>query len=178
MLGRTLVAALSALVAACASVPPAHLDDPTVAYPFDRQALERADVGSCASRLVRLGGHGRFQYERAAFLILRDDGQFDCSVWPATFEWRSGTWASAIPNGTAAIIHTHPRAEPDPSAHDVREAARIGVPIMVATPDALAMARPRGDVVVSFRSAKTARNPPPQALAIGQGLPRRLRGSG
>jgi len=100
MLGRSLLAVLSLLLGACASsggqaprlsrqarAPVLHtvIADPTVAYPFDRQLLQRADIEGCASRLVKMAGYGRFQYERAAFLILRDDGMFDCSVWPAPF---------------------------------------------------------------------------------------------
>jgi hypothetical protein len=123
------------------------LDVPTVAYPFDRETLRRPDIEVCASHLVKMTGYGHRQYERAAFLILRDDGMFDCSVWPATFKARSESWSGSIPKGTAAIIHTHPLESPGPSYHDVLEAARIGVPIIVATPDVLAMAQPRGDVI-------------------------------
>jgi len=152
MLGRSLLAVLSLLLGACASAPrptTGVIALPTVAYPFDRQILQRADIEVCASRLVKMAGYGRFQYERAAFLILRDDGMFDCSVWPATFEPRSESWSGRMPEGTAAIIHTHPLESPRPSYQDVLEAARIGVPIIVATPYVLAMAQPHGDVITT-----------------------------
>ena len=137
---------LMLLIAGCATER-TFLQNPTVAYPFNQEILSRADIGSCASRIVKMAGYGRLPYERAAFLVLRDDGTFDCSVWPASFTVRKEQWTGAIPNGTAAIIHTHPLSLPDPSSHDFNEAARIGVPVIVAMPDQVAMAMPRGGLV-------------------------------
>ena len=146
MLRRFVFAALTSLTISCASVAPRAIENPTIAYPFNAQSLDRADIGNCASHLVKMSGYGRMPFERAAFLILREDGTFDCSMWPATFQLKKEQWSGAIPDRTAAIIHTHPLSLPDPSAHDMREAARLGVPVIVATPEVLAMAQPRGGV--------------------------------
>jgi hypothetical protein len=106
---------------------------PTVAYPFGDETLQRDDVRACSDRIAELAGHGYFQGERAAFLVLRGDGRFDCSVWPVTNEWHRTTWSGAIPNGTVAVIHTHPRNMPDPSTHDTAEARRLNIPVIVVT---------------------------------------------
>src|SRR5687768_13067241 len=103
----------------------------TIAYPFSEGTLEREDLRACASRLAAMSGHGRFDHEAGAFLVLREDGGFDCSLWPAERAFRRASWSGRIPDGTVAVMHTHPRSLPEPSAHDTREAARIGVPVIV-----------------------------------------------
>ncbi|HVS30542.1 MAG TPA: Mov34/MPN/PAD-1 family protein [Thermoanaerobaculia bacterium] len=103
----------------------------TIAYPFTEATLQRDDVRACVTRLAAMSGHGRFEYESAAFLVLREDGKFDCAVWPSVRAWRRATWAGPVPDGTVAVMHTHPRSLPMPSAHDSREASRIGIPVIV-----------------------------------------------
>jgi hypothetical protein len=127
---------------------------PTVAYPFDSGTLRRADVQNCAARVLELSGYGRREFERAAFLVLRDDGDFVCDVWPASFRWRSERWTGKIPSGTAAVMHTHPRSEGRPSVNDMAQARRLDVPVIVVTAEGLSMAQPDGRILaVSSRIA-------------------------
>lgn len=140
--------------AACAARPDAVIVVPTVAYPFDRDALLRDDVRACADEIERLSGA---HFERAAFLRLRDDGAFDCRLWPGALHADRAEWAGAPVDGTVAIIHSHPRDFPEPSQHDRQEAVRIGVPVLVVTPGAISMASPRKNES-GFRVAYTARD--------------------
>ncbi len=57
--------------------------------------------------------------------------------WPSSQGRLRETFNGLVPNGTQAIIHTHPLEWPMPSGGDVREAARLGVPIYVLTPRAI-----------------------------------------
>ena len=111
----------------------------TIAYPFSEATLERDDVRECASRLAAMTGHGRFEHEAGAFLVLREDGRFDCVEWPAQRAFRRASWSGQVPDGTVAVMHTHPRSLPEPSAHDTREAERIGVPVIVVAGRSLAI---------------------------------------
>ena len=75
---------------------------------------------------------------------MRDDGHFDCALWPATFTWRSATYSGRIPTGTVAVMHTHPTGQPQPSDHDFQEAKRIAVPVIVVCRKSVIMALPFG----------------------------------
>ena len=88
---------------------------------------------ACFDRLHALSGFGRLAQERAAFLVYRDDGTFDCVVWPASHRHHAEEWRGAIPDGTAAIAHTHPNDRPDPSHNDMAVAQRLGIPVFVVT---------------------------------------------
>ena len=140
---RRIVLLLSLLSpCACRTIPPPALEIiPTIAYPFDTTTLVRDDVRACGERITALAGHGYLAHERAAFLVLSSDGTFDCSVWPPSNGWHSATWSGKIPNGTVAVIHTHPRTIPQPSSHDTREARRLDIPVIVVTPGSMAMTR-------------------------------------
>ncbi|MCU1246891.1 MAG: Prokaryotic s of the domain [Acidobacteria bacterium] len=131
------VAAIVLLIAACASASPA------AAPPS-----ESDDLRSCFAQLLALGGYGRRPDERAAFVVARGDGRFDCVLWPATNGFRSASWQGSRPKGTVAIAHTHPRTLPDPSLHDAEEARRLGLPIYVLTPQQVALVAAEGQTSV------------------------------
>lgn len=50
------------------------------------------------------------------------------------------------PDGTVAIIHTHPESLPDPSPGDRRVAMAAGIPVFVVTRRAIVGARADGSV--------------------------------
>lgn len=83
--------------------------------------------------LLAEGGYGHLQTERAAFLIRERDGTLTLQPWPNGGH-RHATFRGAIPLRTIAILHTHPKREPDPSARDRAEAKRLGIPVVVITP--------------------------------------------
>jgi hypothetical protein len=139
---RRIVLLLSLLLCACGTIPPrAPVTLPTVAYPFGEETLRREDVRACSARLNELSGYGYGNREQAAFLILRSDGRFDCSVWPATNAWHSANWSGRIPTGTVAVIHTHPRNIPRPSVQDAAEARRLDIPVIVVADRSVTMTR-------------------------------------
>lgn len=95
--------------------------------------------------LLQQGGYGRFATEAAGFLIRERDGKLTMAPW-ARREHKRATYRGAIPAGAIAVIHTHPRFSPDPSVYDRDEARRIAMPVIVVTPDMVAVAHPDGSV--------------------------------
>ncbi|HEX7419040.1 MAG TPA: Mov34/MPN/PAD-1 family protein [Thermoanaerobaculia bacterium] len=63
-------------------------------------------------------------------------------------QFHAATWTGRMPEGTAAIIHSHPRTLPNPSQNDILEAHRLGIPVIVVTPDAVTMVLPRDGTLV------------------------------
>lgn len=97
------------------------------------QAFAHDSARACFDRLFILGGLGKRETERAAFLVYQEDGTFRCHVWPPTFTSRSESWRGLPPDGTAAIVHTHPNDQPAPSRGDHALAEAWGVPVLVIT---------------------------------------------
>jgi hypothetical protein len=96
--------------------------------------------------LLEAAGYGRMPFERGAFLIREDDGTLTMAMWPhagfARAEWRGG-----IPRGTIAVVHTHPIGmSARPSAHDVAQAKRLALPVLVVTPSRVTAAYPDGSI--------------------------------
>ena len=87
--------------------------------------------------VLRAGLFGWVETERAAFIVDHGDGSFDSVTWPASQALRRETFHGQIPEGTRAIIHTHPARWPEPSLQDRLEAVRLGIPIYVLTPRAI-----------------------------------------
>ena len=129
--------AIAALAFTLMTIVPARaagreaLYERTVSLPS--QAFTHESATSCFDRLMILGGLGKRETERAAFLVYRTDGTFDCRVWPPSFTTRRESWRGLPPDGTAAIVHTHPNDQPQPSRGDEALAAELGVPVMVIT---------------------------------------------
>jgi JAB domain-containing protein similar to deubiquitination enzymes len=132
------------LLAACASRPvPARFDSPIVAYPLNESTLDRDDVASAFNALLRKSAYGQPGEERAGFLIV-DGGRFRLEMWPPSHLFHAEEWHGRVPNGTVAVIHTHPPAQPLPSPHDCEEAKRVGIPMLVITPASVALATEDG----------------------------------
>lgn len=95
--------------------------------------------------VLAFGQFGRSEFESAAFLVRERDGRLLTHRWQSNELFRA-RYSGPTPAGCAAIIHTHPLGQNDPSANDVVEAKRIGIAIIVVTPDAVTVARPDGSV--------------------------------
>ena len=111
--------------------------------------------------LLAESGYGRLSQERAAFLIREDDGTLTLEPW-ARGGFRHASWRGAIPQRTIAILHTHPAGEEQPSARDRKEAQRLGMPVIVITPEAVMAAMPDGTVSAvrtRGRVSETRRDP-------------------
>lgn len=92
--------------------------------------------------LLAEGGYGRFDRERAAFLIRESDGTLTLEPW-TNGDFRRASFRGAVPAGAIAIVHTHPRSEPRPSVHDRDEARRLNLTVIVVTPGRIEFALPR-----------------------------------
>ena len=94
--------------------------------------FDSASAHACFLDLLRDASWGLAgPYERAAFVVESGDGTLRCVPWPATHGYLSEHFHGVFPEGTVAIVHTHPADRPQPSGHDIQEAARIGLPIYV-----------------------------------------------
>src|SRR5439155_3487477 len=93
-------------------------------------------------RLNALASMTRYQSERAAFLVRRPDGRLTTLAWQAG-ENAEASYTGSIPLRCVAVIHTHPARSPQPSKHDLAEARRIGLPIVVITPQSVIAATPQ-----------------------------------
>jgi hypothetical protein len=95
------------------------------------------------AHLLAEGGYGRMPEERAAFLIQEVDGTLTLQPW-ARGGIRHATFRGTIPARTIAIVHTHPRGESEPSRQDRAEARRLGIAVVVVTPELVVAALPDG----------------------------------
>src|SRR5436190_8255978 len=132
------------LLAACASQPvPGRFESPIVAYPLNESTLDRDDVASAFDALLRKSAYGQLGEERAGFLVI-DGGRFHLEMWPPSHQFHAESWHGVIPNGTVAVIHTHPPSQPMPSMQDRGEAERVGIPMLVITPTSVSLATEDG----------------------------------
>jgi proteasome lid subunit RPN8/RPN11 len=106
--------------------------------------LTRPDAVAHYADLLARGGHGRLPVEHAGFLI-EAEGTISFQPWTRG-DFHRATFHGAVPSGTIAVVHTHPRALRAPSAHDAEEARRLGVPVVVVTPDAVSVVHPDASV--------------------------------
>jgi len=107
----------------------------------------------------RMGSFDRT--ERAAFIVDRGDGIIQCVLWPATYERERATFTGAVPQGTVAIIHTHPGNSPWPSNNDMALARRLGIPVYAMTPLMVTKAAPDDDVPLLVHKGRWL-DPPPR----------------
>ena len=105
-----------------------------------------ADAVAHYTALLEDGGYGRFSHERAGFLILESEGAVTLAPWNATAGFQRASHRGGIPAGAIAVAHTHPRGASGPSAGDRDLARRIGLPVVVITPDAVVAAIPDGTI--------------------------------
>lgn len=92
--------------------------------------------------LFASGGYGRLPTERAAFLVLGEDGSLQCQAWPGSAQFQEASYHGTIPARAIAIAHTHPNHRPDPSAVDHALATRLGIPVLVVSRSGVVAARP------------------------------------
>ena len=145
------------LLAACASRPvPGRFESPIVAYPLNESTLDRDDVASAFDALLRKSAYGQLGEERAGFLVI-DGGRFHLEMWPPSHQFHAEEWHGHVPEGTVAVIHTHPPAQPLPSPHDCAEAQRVGIPMLVVTSGSVALATEDGKTRRLWRVAYTDR---------------------
>lgn len=100
--------------------------------------------------LLASAGYGRMPYERAAFLIVERDGSLTLAPWSCGGV-RHARYRGAIPSRTLAIVHTHPRGEPQPSSGDRAEARRLGIAVIVVSSESVIAAMPDGATRVLSR---------------------------
>ncbi|MGH9459295.1 MAG: hypothetical protein ACRD2J_16795 [Thermoanaerobaculia bacterium] len=119
---------LAATMLVAGSAPPMHSRT--------REALAslaEPEVLALLEDLFRRGGAGTRDIERAAFLVRRDDGTFDCLLWPFTGGFRSESFQGRVPDGTVAIVHTHPNTMIKASRQDRDTARTAGLPLFTVT---------------------------------------------
>ena len=107
-------------------------------------------------RLNALASLKRYESERAAFLVRRSDGGLTTVPWHAG-EHAKASYTGRVPARCVAIIHTHPKIAPRPSAHDLAEAQRLGLPIVVITSQSITVATPKGTTEQLFEEGWTKR---------------------
>lgn len=83
--------------------------------------------------LFRRSGWGANDTERAAFLVREASGRWGCLLWPSTARYRSEAFKGLIPEGTVAIVHTHPNSLVKASRHDFESARATGLPLFTLT---------------------------------------------
>ena len=105
------------------------------------EALASSQALYWYDQLLAEGGYGRFDRERAAFLIRESGGTLTLEPWPHG-SFRHASFRGRIPPRTIAILHTHPANAPQPSAQDRAEAKRLGIAIVVITPGSVIAAEP------------------------------------
>ncbi len=101
---------------------------------FDvRRAVNDPCVMNTFGQLLKRGGGILGRVEAAAFLVQESDGSLTMVFWPENGVSRKAKFHGAIPQGTVAIVHTHPPEMERPSRGDLAEAKRLGLPIYVVT---------------------------------------------
>jgi hypothetical protein len=108
--------------------------------------LTRPQAMHWYASLLAESGYGYLPRERAAFLIRETDGTLTLEPW-APGARRHASFRGVVPIGTIAILHTHPRGEERPSAHDRAEAVRLRMPVVVITAARVVAAMPDGTEV-------------------------------
>lgn len=93
------------------------------------------------ARLNAAAAMGRYASEWAGFVVRKPNGRVDVILWPSGEDLKA-TYKGPMPQGCVAVMHTHPARAPRPSRQDLAEASRIGLPIVVITPEAVTVARP------------------------------------
>jgi len=95
---------------------------------------ESAAGHACFVDLLRKSGWGLAgPWERAAFVVVDNDGTYRCVEWPSIHVYQAESFSGMIPPNTVAIVHTHPVQFTRPSYHDDDEATRLDLPIYTIT---------------------------------------------
>lgn len=129
-----------ALLALCFSIA----STTSAQFPL-RDLVKNPELLRIASDLERLAPLDHQQWEIAAFIVQRGE-HFDCLIWPPKFRSFSVTFRGSAPEGTVAIVHTHPRRAYEPSVDDIALAQRVALPVYVLTPFNITVASAGGRV--------------------------------
>lgn len=101
---------------------------------YARAAASRIDeMMPLLSDLAARGSYGVASTEHAAFIIEDSGGDLRCVLWPFSADFQRARYEEPIPANVVAIAHTHPRCCREISAHDVREARRLGITIIAVS---------------------------------------------
>jgi hypothetical protein len=95
--------------------------------------FENPVIRSLFADLLRLGGFGQVNTERAAFLVRDANGEYRCVLWPATLGFKRERFSGIVPAGTVALFHTHPNQSPFGSVSDQRASLILKVPVFTLT---------------------------------------------
>ena len=71
--------------------------------------------------------------EQGAFIVETPGGMRYFVAWPPSDERDVMRWYGRFPEGTIAIVHTHPQWLPEPSKLDAATARRARIPVYVVT---------------------------------------------
>ena len=96
----------------------------------DRAVLDFSRVLARAAIADRTREHG-------AFVVRSPEGIVYFVVWPASGSKNLLRWQGAFPEGTIAILHTHPAWTPHASKLDRRAARRTKTPVYTITPETI-----------------------------------------
>jgi hypothetical protein len=132
--------ALHAFLILCLSIS----SSPPEQFPL-RDLVKNHELLRIASDLQWLKPLRRKELEMAAFIVRRGD-HFDCLLWPPKFGSYSVTFRGSAPEGTVAIVHTHPRWSDEPSPEDIALAKRVALPVYVLTRSNITVATIGGKV--------------------------------
>ena len=88
----------------------------------------------CFVNLLKKSGWGLGgPYERAAFVVVNNDGTYGCIEWPNLHVYQAEGFYGKVPANAVAIVHTHPVQFVRPSPHDDEEATQLDLPIYTIT---------------------------------------------
>lgn len=88
----------------------------------------------CFVNLLKKSGWGLGgPYERAAFVVVNNDGTYGCIEWPNLHVYQGEGFYGKVPTNAVAIVHTHPVQFVRPSPHDNDEATELDLPIYTIT---------------------------------------------
>jgi proteasome lid subunit RPN8/RPN11 len=121
-------------------------------------------------RLFAEAGYGRLPREKAGFLLRERDGSLTFAPWRGG-ELARARYDGAIPANAIAVVHTHPKSmSPLPSAGDVSEARRLGLPVLVVAREGITVARPDGSIeaIRGYEWLATAAKTPARASGTGR----------
>ena len=118
-----------------------------LAMPMTDEFLNDPTVRAFLADVLRQGGYGHWQTERAAFLVRDEHDAYRCIAWPLDGNLHQQHFAGTIPERTVAIAHTHPKDLPSASFGDRQTAMALSVPIFVLTPLNIELVKPDGATV-------------------------------
>jgi len=98
-----------------------------------RQASGDADVRGVLATFMNLSGNRTDDLEHAAFMVRDGDGKLSCVQWPYANWEHARTYRGVVPEGTVAIIRVQSWGQERPSAADVTQSVRSGLPIYTLT---------------------------------------------